>query len=340
MVQRIKLGLTLGDPTGIGPELVARLLADRAFPVDADMVVIGDHRHFEQGQEIAGVSVPLPRIRAGDPVRAQGAYPVFLDFPTVEPAAYRLGEVSAKAGRAVLDTLTFALRLAQDGELDALVYAPLNKEAMHRAGSPHEDELRFFAHQLDWKGLHGELNVLDNLWTSRVTSHVALREVPSRITVQRVYEAILLVYQTLREAGVERPKIAVAALNPHGGEGGLFGDEEATTIRPAIARARQEGIGAEGPFPADTIFLRARDGRYDAVVSMYHDQGQVATKLLGFHRGVTVSGGLPVPIATPAHGTAHDIAGQGRANPAALEAAVRIACRMAKGRAGGQRTAG
>lgn len=340
MVQRIKLGLTLGDPTGIGPELVARLLADRAFPVDADMVVIGDHRHFEQGQEIAGVSVPLPRIRAGDPVRAQGAYPVFLDFPTVEPAAYRLGEVSAKAGRAVLDTLTFALRLAQDGELDALVYAPLNKEAMHRAGSPHEDELRFFAHQLGWKGLHGELNVLDNLWTSRVTSHVALREVPSRITVQRVYEAILLVYQTLREAGVERPKIAVAALNPHGGEGGLFGDEEATTIRPAIARARQEGIGAEGPFPADTIFLRARDGRYDAVVSMYHDQGQVATKLLGFHRGVTVSGGLPVPIATPAHGTAHDIAGQGRANPAALEAAVRIACRMAKGRAGGQRTAG
>jgi 4-hydroxythreonine-4-phosphate dehydrogenase len=184
------------------------------------------------------------------------------------------------------------------------------------------------ADRLQWKGHISEINVLDDLWTSRVTSHVGLRQVSALITKEAVYDAIVLIVGALRLAGVAEPRLLVAALNPHGGEGGLFGNEEIEAIAPAIEQARMEGIQASGPFPADTIFLRARKGGCDAVVSMYHDQGQIAMKLMGFERGVTVQGGLPLPITTPAHGTAFDIAGQGKANPQGLYQAFRLACRM------------
>ncbi len=162
-----------------------------------------------------------------------------------------------------------------------------------------------------------------------MTSHVGLAKVSSLVTKKRVYEAIELMHRTLQLSGVISPRLAVAALNPHGGEGGLFGDEETEAIAPGIELARGRGIRADGPFPADTIFLRARNDGYEAVVSMYHDQGQIAMKLMGFERGVTVQGGLPVPITTPAHGTAFDIAGQGKANPSALESALKLAIMMA-----------
>jgi 4-hydroxythreonine-4-phosphate dehydrogenase len=182
---------------------------------------------------------------------------------------------------------------------------------------------------LEWKGHISEINVLDNLWTSRVTSHLGLAQVSALITKEGVYKAIALIHGALHIAGVKEPRLAVAALNPHGGEGGLFGREEMDAITPGIEQARSEGIQAQGPFPADTIFLRVRGGAYDAVVSMYHDQGQIAMKLMGFERGVTVQGGLPVPITTPAHGTAFDIAGQGKANPQGLWQAFVLASRMA-----------
>jgi 4-hydroxythreonine-4-phosphate dehydrogenase len=216
----------------------------------------------------------------------------------------------------------------REGQLDAIVFAPLNKQAMHLGGSPFPDELHFMADRLQWKRHVSEINVLDNLWTSRVTSHIGLKHVSGLITKQGVYDAIILIHGALRMAGVKEPRLLVAALNPHGGEGGLFGGEEIEAIAPAIEQARSEGIQASGPFPADTIFVRAKRGDCDAIVSMYHDQGQIAMKLMGFERGVTVQGGLPIPITTPAHGTAFDIAGQGKANPQGLYQAFRIACRM------------
>jgi 4-hydroxythreonine-4-phosphate dehydrogenase len=155
-----------------------------------------------------------------------------------------------------------------------------------------------------------------------------------------VYDAIVLIDQVLRTAGVGEPRLLVAALNPHGGEGGLFGNEEIEAIAPAIQQARSAGIQASGPFPADTIFVRARKGACDAVVSMYHDQGQIAMKLMGFERGVTVQGGLPLPVTTPAHGTAFDIAGHGKANPQGLYQAFRIACRMGANQRGRRATQG
>lgn len=172
------------------------------------------------------------------------------------------------------------------------------------------------------------MNVLEGLWTSRVTSHLSLRSALDLITQERIGKAILLADATFCRVGVSSPRIAVAALNPHGGEGGLFGDEEITTIRPAVERIKEQGINCGGPFPADTVFLKAFGGAYDSVVSMYHDQGQIATKLIGFNKGVTVTAGLKSVFTTPAHGTAYDIVGQGIANPGALEQALSIAINL------------
>jgi 4-hydroxythreonine-4-phosphate dehydrogenase len=176
------------------------------------------------------------------------------------------------------------------------------------------------------------MNVLDNLWMSRVTSHVSLRTALDQITPERIDEAITLADRTMRGAGFDAPRIAVAALNPHGGENGLFGSEEIEIIAPAVARAVEHGILCRGPFPSDTVFLKAFAGDYDGVLTMYHDQGQIATKLKGFNRGVTVTGGLRTVFTTPAHGTAFDIVGKGVATTGALEAAVRLCARLASGR--------
>jgi 4-hydroxythreonine-4-phosphate dehydrogenase len=318
----------LGDPTGIGPELVARLLTRSEVREHADVVVIGDRRIFEMGQRIAGVKLAAGVVRHIDDLRFRSGELPLLDFPGVAPEEFTLGQLSAKAGKSVLEVLAFTLDLAREGRLDAIVFAPFNKQAMHLGGSPFPDELHFMADRLRWAGHICEINVLDNLWTSRVTSHIGLSRVSALITKEGVYKAILLIDGTLRLAGVTEPRIAVAALNPHGGEGGLFGREEIDAIAPGIELARAEGIQATGPYPADTIFLRARGGACDAIVSMYHDQGQIAMKLMGFERGVTVQGGLPIPITTPAHGTAFDIAGRGVANPEGLRQAVLLACRM------------
>jgi 4-hydroxythreonine-4-phosphate dehydrogenase len=323
-----KVGLLLGDPTGIGPEITAKLLAGYDVREHADLVVIGDRRVMEMGRKAAGVSLSPRVVSRFEDVRFEAGEIPFLDFPGVPPGEITVGQLSAKAGKSVLDVLTFTLNLARAGKLDAIVFAPFNKQALHLGGSPFPDELHFMADRLQWKGHISEINVLDDLWTSRVTSHVGLRQVSALITKEAVYDAIVLIVGALRLAGVAEPRLLVAALNPHGGEGGLFGNEEIEAIAPAIEQARMEGIQASGPFPADTIFLRARKGGCDAVVSMYHDQGQVAMKLMGFERGVSVQGGLPLPVTTPAHGTAFDIAGQGKANPQGLYQALLIACRM------------
>ncbi|HWP34567.1 MAG TPA: 4-hydroxythreonine-4-phosphate dehydrogenase PdxA [Thermodesulfobacteriota bacterium] len=312
---RPRVGVVLGDPAGIGPEVAVKVLAS-GEPFDAELVVVGDPRHLRRGEQIAGVRVPAE-----------------LPVETVEgpgPDEIALGALSELGGRVALAALSRALDLAREGRLDAVVFAPLNKAALRRAGSRFADEHQFFADYLGHTGVFGELNVLDRLWTSRVTSHVPLRAVAGLITEARVVDAIRLADASLRQAGIEAPRLGVAALNPHAGENGMFGDEEIRILAPAIARAREEGIDAEGPVSADVIFVRARAGRYDAVVTMYHDQGQVAMKLMGFERGVTVSGGLPIPITTPAHGTAFDIAGKGVANPGAFREALRLAVRMAR----------
>jgi 4-hydroxythreonine-4-phosphate dehydrogenase len=205
---------------------------------------------------------------------------------------------------------------------------------MKKGGMDFEDELHFFA---DWFGVQEyfcEFNTLGTLWTSRISSHIPLAEIPKYVTKDRIKAAARLTYRTLKKAGFAEPRVAVAALNPHGGDGGTCGREEIDIIEPAARELNAEGLPIQGPFPADTIFLKAQAGTLDAIVTMYHDQGQVAIKLMGFSRGVTVQGGLPVPITTPAHGTAFDITGSGIANAEAMTQAFLLAAKMGSARAG------
>jgi len=330
---RPTLAFMMGDPTGIGPELVVKAWRDPAVRGACRPVVVGDARAMARALALVRAPLELATVTGvGQCGFAPDALEV-LDVPNADPDVIPLGRVDVRAGKATLETLEVAVDLARAGEVDGVVYAPLNKQALHEAGSPYEDELHLVA---AWcgapEGTFGEVNVVDQLWCGRVTSHVGLARVAEQLTVPRILAAVRLLDRVLRQAGLAAPRIGVAALNPHGGEGGLFGPEEDAVIRPAVEAARAAGVEAHGPFPADTIFVRARRGDLDAVVSMYHDQGQIALKLLGFERGVTVGGGLPVVLTTPAHGTAHDIAGRGVADPGAFRRAVEVASRLALGR--------
>jgi 4-hydroxythreonine-4-phosphate dehydrogenase len=225
--------------------------------------------------------------------------------------------------------LTLAAAMAKRGQVDGIVFAPLNKHALRLAGLTQEDELRFMQDYFGVTGFVSEFNITGDLWTSRVTSHIPLREVADAITADGVVEAVRIVDANLKAAGRPAPRIAVAGLNPHAGDGGSLGREEIDIIAPAVARVRAEGIDARGPLPSDTIFVAAKRGDFDAVVSMYHDQGQIAMKLMGFDSGVTLHGGLPVPVATCASGTAFDIVGRNVANVEGLQQAFLLAARIA-----------
>jgi 4-hydroxy-L-threonine phosphate dehydrogenase PdxA len=323
------MGVLLGDSSGIGPEIAAKLVDRPEIYERANVVIVGDYRIFRMGQKIAGLSQPVTLTDKIESVRFETGRPVFYDYPTISDEEVTLGKVNPKSGKAVFDTLSFTLDLALDKKIDGFVFAPFNKEAMLLGGSPYHSELDFFKDKFDRPNIPGEVNVLDDLWTTRVTSHIGIGQVSALITRENVYNTIRFMDGVLQTFGINSPRLAVSALNPHAGEGGMFGSEEKEAILPAIEMARKEGISAEGPFPADTIYLRIQKGNYNAVVSMYHDQGQIATKLLGFDRGITVHGGLPIAIATPAHGSAFDIAGRGEANPEGITRAFLVASRLA-----------
>ena len=243
-----------------------------------------------------------------------------------DAAVQPLGQVSEAAGQEVLDTLGLLVDAAKAKEVDGIVYAPLNKQAMRDAGHAAGDELEFFRQQLT-APVTGEINILGEVWTSRVTSHVPLRDVGALITPANVMRGVHLLATMLRQSGRE-PRLAMAALNPHAGDGGAFGREEIDILGPTIAEARAEGIDIAGPFPSDTVFPRAVAGAFNGIVTMFHDQGQIALKMVGLGQGITLLGGFPVPIATPGHGTAYDIAGTGIAKADGLEAATRLVATM------------
>ena len=322
-----RLAIIPGDPSGIGPELVARLLAQEGVRDAAELLLVGDAHLFEQGAAQAGCDVPLDPLEEGEVAGFTGLRHLPLD--TIAPADVRVAEVTVESGRSTLRCLDRALDLAQAGLVDGILFAPFNKAAMTSAGLNAEDEHRYMARYLGFTGYHSEINVLDELMTTRVTSHIGLKEVAAAITPEGVERAVMLAHDTLKKAGKARPHVAVAALNPHAGDNGKFGREEIDILEPVVASLKARQMQVTGPWPSDTVFLKAKRGEVDAVVTMYHDQGQIAIKLLGFERGVTVAGGLPIPVATPAHGTAFDIAGQGVANPGATRAAFDLLLRMA-----------
>jgi 4-hydroxythreonine-4-phosphate dehydrogenase len=326
-----RIAMIPGDPNGIGPELITRLLAEADVTERAAIVLIGDRAVIEDGMSVSGAGLKLRVVDDESLAWDDDTIPwIETDFCKAEDI--QRATVSKLAGNSALRTLDRALDLAANGQVDGVMFGPFNKAALIAAGMGHEDELHYMAERLGVSNYFCELNVLDNLWTSRVTSHIALKDVVGNITEDRIIESIHLVNRTLKAAGVGYPKLAVAALNPHAGDQGNFGREEIDLIGPAVERAAAQQINVSGPWPADTVFLKAKAGEVDAVVTMYHDQGQIAMKLMGFDRGITVQGGLPVPVTTPAHGTAFDIAGQGKANLSATRAAFDLLVRMAAAR--------
>ena len=326
------LGLMLGDCTGIGPEQCARILSDGRVADTARLLVIGDARVLGLGADDARVDLRWRSYGSPEEVDWTRDEIPLLDLGNIDPSSVKRGQVSPESGRVAGETLAYMIDLALAGRIEGITFAPLNKAALHAGGWRFNVEHQMFAHLARHTGYFSEMNVLDGLWMSRATSHVALKVALEQLTAQRIDEALTLADATMRGAGIAEPRIAVAALNPHAGESGLFGREEIDLIAPAVARAAARGIRCKGPFAADTVFLKAFAGEYDGVLSMYHDQGQIATKLRGFNRGVTVTAGLETVFTTPAHGTAFDIVGQGRANTGALEQAVRLAARLATAR--------
>jgi 4-hydroxythreonine-4-phosphate dehydrogenase len=329
---RPRLGLLLGDCTGIGPELIAKVLGDGRLRDVARIVVVGDARVLERGMQDGKVNLHYTIVPNAAAIDWQAAAVPVIDLGNIDPAKFKQGAVSAESGKLTGDTLAYAIGMAKRGDIDAITFAPLNKRAMYDGGWKFPDEHKMFAHLLAHQGYFSEMNVLDGQWMSRVTGHTSLRQAVAEVTPERISDAIGLADRLMRRVGIARPRIAVCALNPHAGENGLFGMEEIDFIRPTVEKVAATGIDCRGPFPADTIYIKAFAGDYDGVVAMYHDQGQIATKLRGFQRGVTVTGGLETVFTTPSHGTAFDIVGKGVANPGATETAIRLAASLAAGR--------
>ncbi|WP_407146176.1 4-hydroxythreonine-4-phosphate dehydrogenase PdxA [Bradyrhizobium sp. ORS 86] len=330
MTAKPLVALAMGDPAGISPELTAKLVALDDLRARTRLVVIGDRRIFDEGARVAGVTPELTTVEQGADFRAARGEVLFVDLGHLDPAEIEQGIASLAGGKFALTNYRHALEFGRDGRVDAVCFTPFNKQAMRLARADYDDEIAFSAEVAGLKTPASEFNVLGELWNARVTSHIPLKDVAGRLSTERIHRALRLTDACMRNAGFARPRIAVAGLNPHAGDGGNFGREEIDVIAPAVAAGKHDGIAAEGPFPADTVFLRARAGAFDAVLTMYHDQGQIAMKLMGFDRGVTLLGGFPFPICTPAHGTAYDIAGRGIASVSASQAAVRLAADMVK----------
>lgn len=327
-----RIAVAPGDPAGIGSELVVRLLANEANRRAADILLIADRGEVEEGMRICGERFDY--VVAQDPEHPTftPGIPTLIDYRGRAELPFERAVSTENGGRYALDTLRRAIEFTVAGVTDAVCFTPLNKHSLHLGGMGHPDETHWFAEMLQPNGPYGELNALDGLWTSRVTSHVPHKDVAALLTEERIVGAIQLIHSTLVRVGVAEPRIALCGLNPHNGDNGSFGREEIDVIGPAVEAARKQGLPVIGMFPADTIFLKRKE--FDAIVTMYHDQGQIAMKLMGFERGVTVHGGMPIPIATPAHGTAFDIYGKGVAGKGAIQAAFDVACRMALARRG------
>ncbi len=325
-----RIGLMLGDPSGIGPELAAKLVADPRNWEGTTPLLIGDARSLERGFAQAGLSSPgIESVRDAGGANGRGIY--LLDHRSPNTELPPVGRVTSEAGLMTLSDLLFSLDLIRKGLLDGFVFAPLNKEALMKAGMNAHSELELFKAEFPGHSGLEEINILDGAWALRVTSHIPLKDVSASLSADKVLASLRFLSAAMRANGESRARIAVAALNPHAGENGLCGTEELDIIAPAIRLAKAEGIDAAGPFPADTVFLKVRSGEYQGILNMYHDQGQIATKLIGFFRGVTLHAGFPVPISTPAHGTAFDIAGKGAAEPGPTKAAYDVTTRIALG---------
>ena len=323
---KINIAVLLGDPSGIGPELVSKLLSEE-ITNKANLIVIGEKNILESGNKISGKSHNLNFVEDFDNIDFAKGDKFFLDISNGKNHNYKLSECSKEAGESVLASLNLALDLAKENKIHAINFGPFNKTSLKLGGNKYSDELHLMAEKLEVKNFFCEFNVIDNFWTARVSSHIPIKEVPEHVKKEKIIKPIKLINEAMKLNGIKSPRVAVQALNPHA----EFGTEEKEEIIPAIEEAKKLGINADGPLPCDTSFITAyKDGNHDCIVGMYHDALQSGLKAFGFDRGVTVQGGLPLPITTPAHGTAFDIAGKNKANLEPTLNSFKIALTMAE----------
>jgi 4-hydroxythreonine-4-phosphate dehydrogenase len=321
------IAATMGDPAGIGPEILARTFTEADFREENRVVVVGDAKMLERAASLLDLALRVNVVDRPEDARFEaGTVDVIPETELPEDLAF--GKLDGRAGDAAFRYVERATRLAEDGRVAAIATAPLNKEAMHLAGHKYPGHTEILA-ELTCTKDYAMMLVTDELKVIHVSTHVSLREAIERARPERELAVIRLAHESLGKLGVENPRIAVAGLNPHAGENGLFGTEDAEQIAPAVAAAVDEGIDATGPHPPDTVMMRARTGAFDIVVVQYHDQGHIPIKLMGFDTGVNVTVGLPFFRTSVDHGTAFDIAGTGEADPASLRAAIDLARTLA-----------
>jgi 4-hydroxythreonine-4-phosphate dehydrogenase len=326
MTMRPLLLITLGDVAGIGPEIIARSWPD-LLPL-CRPVVVGEPLWMQRALELVGSGARVTEIAGPDEGEAGLQFVPLIRGTQQELSGTQPGTISATAGRAAYDFLCTAIDIVQSGAAHGIVTAPLHKEGLHAAGLDYPGHTEVLAERTGTRQF-AMLLYCDGLAVAHVTLHMALRDVFGHLSREAVLEKIRLLDTMMSRLLDHRPRIGVAALNPHASDGGLFGDEEARIIAPAVNEARTEGVDVSGPWPCDTLFVRARRGEFDGVVAMYHDQGHIALKLLGGTRAVNISAGLPIVRTSVAHGTAYDIAWKGIADARSMVEAVRVAARLA-----------
>ncbi len=322
------VAVTMGDPAGVGPEIIAKTFAEPDIREENRALVVGDAKILQRAIRLLELELHAKVIPAPEEAGFEEGTVDVVQVGEL-PEDLPFGELDARAGAAAFEYLERAIELASGGRVAAIATAPLNKEAMHLGGYRYPGHTEILA-ELTGTQDYAMMLVTPELKVIHVSTHVALREAVERATEERELAVIRLAHESLRKLGVEHPKIAVAGLNPHAGEHGLFGNEDADSIEPAVQRAKEEGIDASGPHAPDTVMMRARRGEFDIVVVQYHDQGHIPIKLMGFDTGVNVTVGLPFFRTSVDHGTAFDIAGTGEADHRSLRAALDLARELAE----------
>lgn len=324
MTQRPLLAVTMGDPAGIGPEIAVRALLDPEVRAASRSFLIGDARVFQRALAVCGLSAELSRIAGPEALADRVGVIDVVHQDSADPAVLEMGKVQALGGQAAYAAIRGAIDLAMAGRVDGVATTPINKESLKAAKIPFIGHTEMFA---EHTGAREEMTMftISGLKIFFLTRHMSLLDACRSITRERVEKGIENCVKALRQLGLERPHLAVAALNPHGGEEGLFGREEIDGIKPAISAARARGLHVSGPVPADSVFHMAKIGRYDAVLSLYHDQGHIAAKMLDFEKTVSVTLGLPILRTSVDHGTAFDIAGTGKASAVSMIEAIKVA---------------
>lgn len=332
MPERPLLAITMGDPAGVGPEVVVKALASPRVRESSRAVIIGDARVIARAAALRGVALPvLPVADVAAAASAPDDALVVLDLANADPAAFAVGKVSAIAGRAAMTAIEKSAELTLAGAVSAVVTAPINKEATIAAGYADIGHLEYYA-RVTKATEYATMLVTKTLRCVHLTTHHSLRQACDLVTKDRILGKLRLTHRSFETWGLRAPRIGVAALNPHGSEHGMFGDEEEREIAPAVEIARSEGIDARGPYPADSIFNRAIDGALDVVLAMYHDQGHIPIKVHGFAESVSVALGLPIIRTSVDHGTAFDIAGKGIADETSMIEALVTAARIVQRR--------